>query len=47
MRAANRQVDRDTDRQTPVQAARWLAANLRVRPVKPPPRIVLHVPVGR
>jgi osmoprotectant transport system permease protein len=28
MRAANWQVDRDTDKQTPAQAARWLAANL-------------------
>ncbi|MFZ4108938.1 MAG: ABC transporter permease/substrate-binding protein [Polymorphobacter sp.] len=47
MRAANWQVDRDTDKQTPAQAARWLAANLRARPVKPASRVVPDISVGR
>ena len=33
MREANWQVDRDTDKQTPAQAARWLGAHLN--PVSP------------
>jgi osmoprotectant transport system permease protein len=32
MRAANLMVDRDADKQTPVQAAAWLAAQARLRP---------------
>jgi hypothetical protein len=36
MRAANWQVDRDTDKQTPAQAAAWLERQISARPTVAP-----------